>query len=59
MRGAAKLLRYSFSRKNKYPAGEGMVMLLIEPLLVMVKLEAVQFVVLKLLFCCKAQPLDG
>ena len=47
------------SRKNKFPVGAVMVMLLIEPLVVTVKPEAVQFVVLKLLFCCKAKPLDG
>jgi hypothetical protein len=36
-----------------------MVTLLIEPLVAMVKPEAVQFVVLKLVFCCKTKPLDG
>ena len=47
------------SRKNKFPVGDRMVMLLIEPLVLMAKPEAAQFVVLRLLFCCNAKPADG
>ena len=47
------------SRKNKFPVGDRMVMLLIEPLVLMAKPEAAQFVVLRLLFCCSAKPADG
>ena len=36
-----------------------MVMLLTELLVAIVKLEAIQFVVVKLLFCCKMKPVDG
>ena len=34
-------------------------MLLIELLVLMVKLEAVQFAVAKVVFCCKAKPAEG
>ena len=44
-RGAVKLEQlYLDNRKNKFPVGAMMVLLLTEALVVMVKLEAVQFV---------------